>query len=253
MSKVEEEASVGTLSVKLPTFWPDMPEVWFAQAEANFRARRITSQKSKFNLVVVALDADTLKGVLDLIEQEPDEESYDRLKARLVQAYKLSTVDKVKQCMELPPLADESPIKLADQMIALTRDATAEDIVKAMFLLKLPESVRKTMWAEPLKEWTQMKARANGLWHAEKTKRCPAMYEVAGACVIDQDDEVEANAVRFKPKGKTNQNSKRFKEFAGTFYQRPNGPCVFHEFYGRSATRCRSPCSHAGNGKAGRQ
>ena len=75
MSKVEEEATVGTLSVKLPTFWPDMPEVWFAQAEANFRARRITSQKSKFNLVVVALDADTLKGVLDLIEQEPDEES----------------------------------------------------------------------------------------------------------------------------------------------------------------------------------
>ena len=171
MAKVEEEATVGTLSVKLPTFWPDMPEVWFAQAEANFRARRITSQKSKFNLVVVALDADTLKGVLDLIEQEPDEESYNRLKARLVQAYKLSTVDKVKQWMELPPLADENPIKLADQMIALTRDATAEDIVKTMFLLKLPDSVRKAMWAEPLKDWSEMKARAKGLWHAEKTKR----------------------------------------------------------------------------------
>ena len=78
MAKVEEEATVGMLSVKLPTFWPDMPEVWFAQAEANFRARRITSQKSKFNLVVVALDADTLKGVLDLIEREPDEELSSR-------------------------------------------------------------------------------------------------------------------------------------------------------------------------------
>ena len=151
MAKVEEEATVGMLSVKLPTFWPDMPEGWFAQAEANFRARRITSQKSKFNLVVVALDADTLKGVLDLIEREPDEESYNWLKARLVQAYKLSTVDKVKQCMELPPLAEENPIKLADQMIALTRDATAEDIVKTMFLLKLPDSVRKAMWAEAAK------------------------------------------------------------------------------------------------------
>ena len=240
-AKVEEEATVGTLSVKLPTFWPDMPEVWFAQAEANFRARRITSQKSKFNLVVVALDADTLKGVLDLIEQDPDEESYDRLKARMVQAYKLSTVDKVKQCMELQPLADENPIKLADQMIALTRDATTEDIVKTMFLLKLPDSIRKAMWAEPLKEWSEMKARAKGLWHAEKTKRQAATYEV------------ETNAVRFKPKGKNNQNSKKFKDFAGTFYQRPNGPCMFHEFYGQSATRCRSPCSQAGNGKAGRQ
>ena len=204
MAKVEEEATVGTLSVKLPTFWPDMPEVWFAQAEANFRARRITSQKSKFNLVVVALDADTLKGVLDLIEQEPDEESYNRLKARLVQAYKLSTVDKVKQCMELPPLADEYPIKLADQMISLTRDATAEEIVKTMFLLKLPDSVRKAMWAEPLKDWSEMKARAKGLWHAEKTKCQAATYEVAGASAVGQDDEVEANAVRVKPKGKNN-------------------------------------------------
>ena len=162
------------MSVKLPTFWPDMPEVWFAQAEANFRARRITSQKSKFNLVVVALDADTLKGVLDLIEQEPDEQSYDRLKARLVQAYKLSTVDKVKQCMELPPLADENPIKLADQMIALTWEASAEDIVKMMFLLKLPDSVRKAMWAEPLKDWSEMKARAKGLPEKTKCTKCLA-------------------------------------------------------------------------------
>ena len=233
--KVEEEATMGTLSVKLPTFWPYMPEVWFAQAEANFRARRITSQKSKFNLAVVALDADTLKGVLDLIEQDPDEESYDRLKARLVQAYKLSTVDKVKQCMELPPVADENPIKLADQMIALTRDATAEDIVKTMFLLKLPDAVRK------------------GLWNAEKTKRQSAMYEESGARDVNRDDEPETNAVRFKQKGKPNRNASKFKEFAGTFYQRPNGPCVYHEFYGRSSDKCRAPCSQAGNGKAGRQ
>ena len=116
----------------------------------------------------------------------------------------MSTVDKVKQCMELPPLADENPIKLADQMIALTREATAEDIVKTMFLLKLPDAVRKAMWAEPLKDWSEMKARAKGLWHAEKTKCQAAVYEVSGTRRIDRDDEVEAKAVRFKPKGKPN-------------------------------------------------
>ena len=171
-----------------------------------------------------------------------------------MQAYKLSTVDKVKQCMELPPVADENPIKLADQMIALTREATAEDIVKTMFLLKLPDSVRKVMWAEPLKDWPDMKSRAKGLWHAEKTKRQAAMYEVSGAQNIGRDEEPEAHSVRVKPKGKSNQNTKKvkeFKEFPGTFYQRPNGPCVYHEFYGRSADRCRAPCSQAGNGQAG--
>ena len=171
MAEREEEAVVGTLSVKLPTFWPDMPEEWFGQAEANFRARRITSPKSKFNLVVVALDADTLKGVLDLIEQEPEDDSYDRLKARLVQAFKLSVVDKVKRAMEMPALTDETPVKLADRMAALTRGISGEDITKAMFLCKLPQEVRKVMWAEPLTDWTELKARANRLWHAGKFQR----------------------------------------------------------------------------------
>ena len=63
MAKVEEDIAVGNLMVKLPTFWPNKPEAWFVQAEANFRARRITSQKTQFNFVVVALDADTIDGV----------------------------------------------------------------------------------------------------------------------------------------------------------------------------------------------
>ena len=41
---------------------------------------------SKFNLVVVALDADTVVGVLDLLEKPPEEESYNKLKAGLVQS-----------------------------------------------------------------------------------------------------------------------------------------------------------------------
>ena len=169
MAKVEDEVVVGTLMVKLPTFWPDKPEAWFGQEEANFRAR-ITSQKTQFNLVVVALDADTIIGVVDLIEQPPEDDSYDKLKSRLVQSFKLSTVNRIKRALEFPPLADENPIKLVDQIMALLRGATSEDFAKAVFMLKLPDGVRRTMWSEPLTSWTEMKARASRLWHAEKTK-----------------------------------------------------------------------------------
>ena len=40
MAKIEEEATVGMLSVKLPTFWPDMPEVWFAQARSELQGKK---------------------------------------------------------------------------------------------------------------------------------------------------------------------------------------------------------------------
>ena len=139
MANEGEDAAVGTLTLKLPTFWPEKPEAWFVQAEANFQARRISSQKTQFNLVVVALDADTIDGVLDLLENPPDDNAYDQLKNRLVQSFKMSPVEKIKRELEFPALAEENPVKLADKIMALTREANSEDIAKTVFLLKLPD------------------------------------------------------------------------------------------------------------------
>ena len=245
MAKVEEEPEVGSLKVKLPSFWPDKPEAWFVQAESNFKARRITNQQSKFHLVVIALDAETLDGVLDLLEEPPKDDPYDQLKARLVQSYQLSKVDKIKRAMEATAGDDENPVKIADKIMALTRGASGEDIAKVMFLLQMPDSVRETMWAEPLTTWPEMKTRASGLWHAGRTRKRTGVFEAARA------SEPEANAVRAATK--TQKKGSKFQDFAATFYQRHGGPCVFHEFFGKDAKRCRDPCSLAGNGGAGRQ
>jgi hypothetical protein len=42
-------------AVRLPTFWPDRPGLWFAQAEANFALASATSEKTKFNYVISQL------------------------------------------------------------------------------------------------------------------------------------------------------------------------------------------------------
>ena len=42
------------VSLKLPTFWTSQPEVWFAQAEAQFNLRCITSDDTKYFYVVAA-------------------------------------------------------------------------------------------------------------------------------------------------------------------------------------------------------
>ena len=187
MAKVEEEPEVGSLKVKLPSFWPDKPEAWFVQAESNFKARRITNQQSKFHLVVIALDAETLDGVLDLLEDPPAEDPYDQLKARLVQSFELSKVDKIRRAVECQASDDENPIKLADKMMALSRGASGEDVMKTLFMLKLPDAVRKTMWAEPLVSWPEMKARASKLWHAERTKKREEAFEVTTSAGVGDE------------------------------------------------------------------
>ena len=161
-----------------------------------------------------------------------------------MQLFKISKVNKIKRALEFPPLADENPIKLADKIMALMREASWEDFAKAVFMLKPPDGVRKTMWAEPLTSWPEKKARASGLWHPDRTTSRASVYEGANI------NEPEANAVRTAPRG---NRSSKFQEFAKTFTQRPNAPCVYHEFFGQSATKCRAPCVQVGNGRAGRQ
>ena len=243
-----DDDEVGSLTLKLPTFWTDKPEAWFILAEANFRARRITNKIAMFNHLVANLDSTTINGLLDILNTPPDDTSYDRVKARLVQSFKMATVDRVKQALDLPALADENPVTLADNVMALTRDATAEDMAKTIYLLKLPEGVKRTMWAEPLTSWATMKDRAKGLWQAEKTKSRATIYKTSEAARPD------TNAVKDRPR--TQQGGKKkskFQEYADSYKQPPNGPCVYHDFYGKSANKCQAPCSQAGNASAGRR
>ena len=50
------------MAVKLPAFWPDAAEVWFAQADAQFTIKAVTVLKTKFYHAVAVLPQ-----ILDLI------------------------------------------------------------------------------------------------------------------------------------------------------------------------------------------
>ena len=84
-------AAVSSVSIKLPPFWTTRPEVWFRQVEAQFATRSppITTDLTKFNHVVAALDNVTAGEVEAIILSPPMDDKYNALKTALISVFKL--------------------------------------------------------------------------------------------------------------------------------------------------------------------
>ena len=55
------------VSVKLPDFWTEDPDLWFLHAEAAFRNAQITQSKTKFDHIIQKLPQKIIVSVCGLI------------------------------------------------------------------------------------------------------------------------------------------------------------------------------------------
>ena len=151
----ERKARVATVSVKLPPFWPDKTELWFAQAEAQFDIKGITVEKTKYSYVVSMLDTKTCEQAMDIIRRLPDN-PHTSLKNRLKKAYELTNDERADRIIDMGGLRDRTPSQCLNNMLLLVPEAEAQDpgfLFRRIFLRQLPMDVR-TQLAQTTKTGT---------------------------------------------------------------------------------------------------
>ena len=85
-----EPKAVAATAVKLPTFWIEDPELWFAQVECVFNNRqpKITKDETKYNYVCEVLPARVISKVRHVIlSKVPEAEKYILLKNQLLKSF----------------------------------------------------------------------------------------------------------------------------------------------------------------------
>ena len=219
-----EEHSV---SLKLPTFWPAQPAVWFAQVEAQFQLRKITADETQYYHVLAALDQSTATRVLDLISQPPPQNKYKALKDRLNDTFGLNKRERASRLLHFRELGDTKPSALMDEMLALLGDHPPCLLFEQLFLERLPEDIRMQLVDAQFDDCRKLAKHADALW-------------------TSQDMEYSTNTVHHNrpTKQKVNKIPSQSPQ---------DGLCFYHRTFGKAARKCTEPCAWTGKEKAGQK
>ena len=136
-------SSVGYVSIKLPPYWPADPMLWFAQAEAQFQTRGITTEETKYNHIVSALQPEVAVEVRDIVIERPKDKPYSTLKGELIKRTSASQQRRVQILLNEVDLGDGKPTRLLRHMRQLLGEQRIDEgIFKQLFLQRLPPNVQ---------------------------------------------------------------------------------------------------------------
>ena len=270
--ETERAARVSTVSVKLPPFWPDKTELWFAQAEAQFEIKGITAEKTKYSYVVSMLDTKTAEQAMDII-RSPPENPFTSLKNRLTKAYELTNDERADRIIDMVGLGDRTPSQCLNSMMLLVPEAEAQDpgfLFRRIFLRQLPMEVR-TQLAQTTKTGTTATALRELATEADKyfasTGSRVTSIKAASASMaatdlfLDTASEAEVSAVT----NRGNQSNGPRGASSGARGRGRQGQtrktftiCYYHGRFGEAAQKCEQPCQfkeakQSGNEQTGRR
>ena len=163
----EHEATASAVALKLPTFYTTQPEIWFAQAEAQFNIRGVTSDDTKYYYAVAALDQDTATRLLATLQNPPENNKYSSLKTQLLKTYGFSRRGRAAKLLDIASLGDRKPSALLAEMRALSGDHTNCMLFEELFLRALPHDIRLQLAEEDFSNIDKVGERADALWHTQ--------------------------------------------------------------------------------------
>ncbi|XP_049886796.1 uncharacterized protein LOC126381344 [Pectinophora gossypiella] len=130
--------SVDRVAIRLPSFYPENPAMWFALVEAQFEMQGIKADSTKFFSVLRELDLRTAREIRDIITNPPQAEKYEKLKSELIKRLSFSREQKMRQLLTTEELGDRKPSQFLRHLRALAVDGVGEEFLRSLWCNRLP-------------------------------------------------------------------------------------------------------------------
>lgn len=212
-------APVNAVSIKLPEFWTDDPELWFARVEAQFATRGIKDQDTQFNYIAAALDNASAGEVKSILLRPPTVDKYKKLKSALINTFAKSQAQKDAELLAISGLGDRKPTALLRRIQAL--NSNTDTLLRAFFLAQLPEDVRAMLAAANISGIEDLAKAADRVMESK--------HITQQGCISD------ISQVRDRKRNNDGVPKTTTSEFI----------CYFHGKFGTKARSCRPGCLFA--------
>ncbi len=163
-------AAAATTQVKLCPYDEEEPHIWFRLIEAQFTAAGIRSQKLKYANVLASLPKQVLWDILDTLDVYNDsDEPFDHLKNTLFRQFGKSKWQSYFELLCLPmEMQGLKPSVLMGKLKQYLPSGVSpdNDLFLAMFLVRLPPSMRETVGAGNHTTAEAMVMATDALWDA---------------------------------------------------------------------------------------
>lgn len=253
--------TVAAVALRLPPFWTADPQLWFVQVEAQFATQRVTADRSRYYHIVSSLPPDVAAEVRDLLLHPPEQDAYDTLKRSLIERTTASEGTRLQQLLTEEQLGDRKPSQFLRHMqLLLGEKASSIDasLLRNLFLQRLPSNVRMVLASAGDLATEKLAELADKIMEVStpsistvKSSPAPSELQLLREELSRLTDTVASLKLQVsRERGRSQSRSRLPQGRHASPTRPPGGSCWYHKRFGDAATKCTTPCSHAGNARA---
>ncbi|XP_039765343.1 uncharacterized protein LOC120637573 [Pararge aegeria] len=239
------------VGIKVPPFYPDDPEIWFAQLEGQFALANITSDMTKFYYVIGHIEHQYAKEIKDIIVNPPAAQKYDKLKSELINRLSASKASKIKQLLRHEELGDRKPSQFFRHLRDLAGAEFPDEYLHTIWISRLPVNVQTVLAAQRSATLEEQAELADRIMDIASSK--PNVHASVSPSPVDDDLRKEVSELRRQIERLTSKFSNRSRQSArqpqrGRSRSRSQSSyrkypvCFYHSKYGNQANKCVRPC-----------
>ena len=142
---------------KIPQFFKEDTDLWFVQVEASLRSAQITSDNTKADIVIAALDFEVITSIKDLITSLPrPADLFSRIKKRIIAIFGASPESNLRKLLKGQVITIGKPSLILNRLRGLDDGKCDESIIKSIFLDHLPAHTRIILAASAIDDLNRL-------------------------------------------------------------------------------------------------